>query len=302
MRMKILVTGAGGECGRDLVPLLAAVAQVRASDKIGVQVPCEFVQADLLDEEAGAALVEGCQAVIHLAALLPTANWSTSQYYDVNTKATALLMQAAAAAGVEHFIYASTIWATGHGLEEPGRPLDEEAALRPICTYGLTKALGELAGEYYSRTTPLRVTVLRFCGYRRSAALPPDGALEWRSADWAELVRDATRLGQKLFDPLDLLEVFRRALALPGRFARYVVGQQFPFGPEDAEPLRRQPEQVWDRYYPGALRLFRALGVHPPELPYYYRTARFAAATGWKQRITVGELVRRYFALYGEKL
>jgi nucleoside-diphosphate-sugar epimerase len=126
--------------------------------------------------------------------------------------------------------------------------------------------------------------------------------LEWRSADWAELVRDATRLGQKLFDPLDLLEVFRRALALPGRFARYVVGQQFPFGPEDAEPLRRQPEQVWDRYYPGALRLFRALGVHPPELPYYYRTARFAAATGWKQRITVGELVRRYFALYGEKL
>ena len=114
----LLVTGAAGDFGRDLVPLLARTHDVRATDVLAVAPPCEFVQADLLDQKTLPSLVADREAVIHLAAKLPPKRPSTRECFDVNATASGMLMEAAAAAGVSHFIYASTIWATGHGVEE----------------------------------------------------------------------------------------------------------------------------------------------------------------------------------------
>lgn len=300
--MKLLVTGAAGEFGRDLVPLLAKDHDVRATDVVAASPPCEFVQADLLDAEALGGLVEGRDAVVHLAAKLPTRQWTTRDYLEVNATASALLMEAAAGAGVRRVVYVSTVWATGHGPEEEPRPIDEEAPWRPICCYGLTKLLGEMAAEYYAGTTDLSVTVLRMCGYARCGALGPDGWLDWARPDWPELVFHLTRPGQKLFDPLDLLDVVSAALAMEERFARYVVGQQWPFQAEDAGTLLREPERAWERYYPGAGELFSQLGVHPPEVPFYYSVRRFCEATGWRQRLKLDQVARRYLARRGDRL
>jgi nucleoside-diphosphate-sugar epimerase len=300
--MKLLVTGCAGDFGRDLVPLLSASHEVRATDLIWASPPCEFVQADLLDEQALPRLVEDREAVIHLAAKLPPVRPTTRECLDVNTTATALLMEAAARAQVWHFVYVSTIWATGHGLEEEMRPIDETAPANPVCVYGLTKFMGEIVGDYFARTTPMKVTVLRMCGYQRCPEIAPDGEIDWVRPDWAQLVLYLTRPGQKLFDPMDLVEVFEAALRLDAKFSRYLVGQQWPFQAHDAALLSMRPEQVWEKYYPGAAALFCELGVNPPELGCFYSVRRFAEATGWRQRISLGTLVRRYMAQRGEVL
>jgi len=300
--VKLLVTGAAGDFGRDLVPLLARDHEVRATDVVATSPPCEFVQADLLDAEALPVLVEGRDAVVHLAAKLPPRQPTTRECFDVNATASALVMEAAAAAGVRRLVYVSTVWATGHGPEEEPRPIDEDAPWRPICCYGVTKLLGEMAAEYYARMTDLSVTVLRMCGYARCPSLGPDGWMDWARPDWPELVLHLTRPGQKLFDPLDLLDAVGAALDMEHRFARYVVGQQWPFQAEDAETLRTEPERAWDRYYAGALELFSELGVHPAELHFFYSVRRFSEATGWRQRLTLDQVARRYLARRGDRL
>ena len=300
--MRILVTGTAGDFGRDLVPLLAEQHQVRATDVRQATVPCEFVQADLLDDAARREMIDGVEAVVHLAAHLPTADWSLREYLDVNATATALLMKDAAVAGVEHFIYVSTIWATGHGGESDERPLGEDVPVEPVCEYGVTKYMGEVAAEFFARMTAMRVTVLRATGYERCGEIGPDGFIDWARVDWTQLVFYLTRAGQKLFDPLDLLDVFEAALKLPGKFQRFVVGQQWPFRAEDAAQLAQEPEAAWDKYYPQAARLFSALGVNPPPIDVWYSVDRFAEATQWRQRITLGQVARRFFTMHGHKL
>ncbi len=300
--MRILVTGAAGDFGRDLVPLLAKDHQVRATDVRPVTVPCEFAQADLLDDAARRELVDGVDAIIHLAAHLPTADWTLREYLEVNAAATALLMKDAAAAGVDHFIYASTIWATGHGGETDRRPLTEDVPVAPICEYGVTKYMGEVAAEFFARTTPMRVTVLRATGYERCGEIGPDGFIDWARVDWTQLVFYLTRAGQKLFDPLDLLDAFEAALKLEDKFGRFIVGQQWPFRAEDAALLDEEPELAWEKYYPQAARLFSALGVNPPPIDVWYSVDRFTEATGWRQRITLGQVARRFFTMHGHRL
>ncbi len=301
--MRLLVTGAAGDFGRDLVPLLAQSHEVRATDLVEGTPPCEFLQADLQDEEALEELVTGRDGVIHLAALLPTREPRTREWFDVNTTATALLMGAAASAGVGRFIYVSTVWATGHGSEESVRPIDEDAPWKPICPYGLTKLMGELVGDYFARTTEMQVTVLRMCGYLRCPQIAPDGYVDWARPEWPELVLYLTRPGQKIFDPLDLLDIFEAALRLNGdSFSRYVVGQQWPFQAEDAKLAATEPEKAWAKYYPVAGDLFRSLGINPPELPVFYSPCRFSQATGWRQRITLDQVARRFLAAQGDRV
>ncbi len=299
--MKILVSGAAGDFGRDLVPLLAEQHEVRATDLQKIDCPCEFVQADLRDPRACAELVEGMEAVIHLAALLPTGEWSVDEYCQVNSTATALLMDAAAKAGVQVFVYTSTVWVTGHGAEEVP-PIDERAPARPVCVYGLTKLMGELAAEYFARASDMRVVVLRMCGYERCPEIGPDGFIDWARIDWPQLVFYLTRSGQKLFDPLDLLDVYEAALRLEHKFSRFLVGQQWPFSAEDVQTLRQDPVAAWAKYYPMAEQLFAALGVNPPEIEYFYSVSGFAQATQWRQRITLDIVARRYLARYGDRI
>jgi len=299
--VRLLITGAAGEIGRDVTPLLAARFDVRATDLSLSSPPCEFIQADLLDSEALPAIARGVDAVLHLAALLPR-DYTASQFSQVNAAVTTALMAAAAQAGVQHFVYASTVWVTGHGHQETDFPITEDTPPSPVCLYGLTKYLGEVSAEFFARTTPMRVTVLRLCGYQRCPEISADGSVSWTSVDWPTLVFHATRLGQKFFDAVDMADCFEAALRLEARFSRYIVGLEYAFGPEDRELLMTDPAAAWDRRCPGAGAFLRHLGVNPPELPYVYDVSRFRAATGWHSRMNLSTIIRRYLSLYGDRL
>jgi nucleoside-diphosphate-sugar epimerase len=290
--VKVLVTGAAGEFGRDLVPWLARKHDVRATDIAPATVPCEFVQADLRDPEALGALVDGVDAVIHLAVLLPMPH-PTAAFVDVNVKATTLLCEAAARARVGRFVYISTVWATGHGTEEGCLPVDEEAPLRPQEMYGLTKLQGELSAEFYARMHGLSTLVLRMCGYVRCSQFSPDGSVDLATANLGEIAACLLRPGQKVCTPNDLGNLMDAAISRDiGNFRRVIAGNAVPWHPGDIEQLGTDPLPVIERYYPGAKALFEAFGVTPAPVDAYYSVARCRELLEIQQEYTVADLVR----------
>lgn len=292
--MRILITGGAGEFGRDLVPWLAKRHDVRATDIVAAQCPCEFIQADLRDPDQVRSLVEGVEAVIHLAVLLPTKEYPTADFVDVNAKATALLCEAAAGAGVARMVYVSTVWATGHGDEQPS-PVDESAPWRPVEMYGLTKLQGELAAEFFARVRGLSTLVLRMCGYVRCSEFAPDGSVDFDTADLGAIARDLLRPGQKPCNPNDLGEVMDAAATREGiEFERIIVGNRVPWRAEDSATLRTDPISVVERHYPGARELFAAFGPAPGPVGSFYNTAKAREVLGWEQEYSVTDIVAAF--------
>lgn len=111
--VKILVTGATGGIGRTLVPLLAsrglAVVATGRNVEAGRALEGPNVTFEPRDMVRGELepLVAGAQVVVHLAAR--SSPWGPySAFHADNVVATSRLVEAAARAGVERFVHAST--------------------------------------------------------------------------------------------------------------------------------------------------------------------------------------------------
>src|SRR5574337_2076547 len=165
--MHILVTGANGSVGRELVPaLLARGHSVVALDKkLGVLQAVSHPRLALVSgavEDAArvAEASRGTEAIIHLA-------WSFSDDPQVlleqDLRGHLLLLNAAKAQGVRHFIYTSTAVVYG----KPTRvPIDEDHPLRVLearkPAYGVAKEFAEKLTLLAARTQAPPGTILRF--------------------------------------------------------------------------------------------------------------------------------------------
>lgn len=87
----------------------------------------EIVQAGLLEGEALRRAAVGCKTVVHAAAWTGGAELSPGEGYRVNVTGTANVLAAAQAAGVERFVYVSSV--AVYGLNRA--PLIEETAETP---------------------------------------------------------------------------------------------------------------------------------------------------------------------------
>lgn len=146
---RILLTGAGGNLGKVLRASLAgAFDTIRLSDVVEIEPAVsgeEVVQCDLGDAEAVLALVEGCDAIIHLGGM------SVENTFDVilnsNIRGTYHLYEAARKNKVDRIIFASSNHAIGFHDRETR--LDATSDLRPDSMYGVSKGFGELLARYY---------------------------------------------------------------------------------------------------------------------------------------------------------
>lgn len=142
---KILVTGATGKVGSRLVKRLAqrgdhVRALVRGVTRAGHlrKDRVELFEGDLLDADSLSAAVRGIDAVVHCAAFFRGA--TPEQAHAVNELGTQYLANAARAASVGRFIFASTGLVYG---PKDGGPAGEDDACAPVDAYPLSKLAAE---------------------------------------------------------------------------------------------------------------------------------------------------------------
>jgi UDP-glucose 4-epimerase len=168
--MAILVTGGAGYIGSHMVHELtdageAVVVLDNLSTGFRFLIPSRvpLMVGNTGDQELVADLIRQhrVESVIHFAAsiVVPESVADPLGYYRNNTLNTALLLQAAVAAGVKHFIFSST--AAVYGNPE-SVPVKETAATNPISPYGMTKLMSEVVLHDTARAHGLRFVVLRY--------------------------------------------------------------------------------------------------------------------------------------------
>ena len=122
----------------------------------------DAVVGDLLDVAALRRAIEGCDAVIHLAAAadVGTVVDAPANAERTNARGTLMVLEAAREAGVHRVVYGSTIWVYG---ESGDALVDEEAPLvLPRHVYTASKLAGEMYCSSYAELYGVDVTILRF--------------------------------------------------------------------------------------------------------------------------------------------
>ena len=135
--MRVLVTGGTGFVGSQIVAALVRRGDTvrvlrRASSSLVVLdgLEIEHFLGDVLEPEAVARAVTGCDLVFHAAAVASYWRAQREQVYRVNVEGTRIVMAACLAAGVPRVVHTSSVAAIG--IPRDGRPADETAAFDAV--------------------------------------------------------------------------------------------------------------------------------------------------------------------------
>jgi nucleoside-diphosphate-sugar epimerase len=168
---RVLVTGAGGIIGRRVVGHLLVsgldVTALTVGDGYRAPVPARTVVADAADEKAVEAALEGCDAVVHLAALAHPSLGTPREVFTNNVVSTFTVLSAAATRHIKRAVIASSINAFGvpmnpHAPLPAYLPLDEHMPTDIADAYSLSKWVDEQSAMMAARTWGVDVVAFRF--------------------------------------------------------------------------------------------------------------------------------------------
>lgn len=164
---RIVVTGGSGKAGRAVVKDLLE----HDYDVLNVDIAPpkeaqgEFLKADITDAGQAYEVLEGADAVVHLAAIPAPGRETERVTFDVNMSSTYNIFSAALSLGLERIVWASSETTLGlpFDREQPAyAPIDEEHPLYPESSYALSKVLMEEMARQMNRWSGIPIVGLRF--------------------------------------------------------------------------------------------------------------------------------------------
>ncbi len=169
--MKVFITGISGRVGANLAfQLLRRGYEVRGLifpgdpktekvRKLGV----EIAEADMQDHESIYRAVDGCDAVVHLAAQMKQGNSTVQRMLEINSLGTLNVLEGAVRSStkVQSFLFAGTDQAY-HPFVSDRTTFYEDHPQRPIDIYALTKLMSEQMLLTYLREYNLPIKIMRF--------------------------------------------------------------------------------------------------------------------------------------------
>ena len=183
---RILVTGAGGQIGSELVPTLRArygaesvlAPDIRAlHDGAAAGGPFQVLDATEQDALAAAAMRFNADSIYHLAAILSAIGEKDPQLaYRINMGGLLNVLEVARTHGCSVF-HPSSIGAFGPGT--PADPAPQDTLQRPTTMYGVTKVAGELLCDYYHQRFGVDARGVRYPGLISHIAQPGGGTTDW---------------------------------------------------------------------------------------------------------------------------
>jgi nucleoside-diphosphate-sugar epimerase len=293
--MRVLLTGSSGWLGRFLAPRLHAAGHVA----IGLDV-APGANTQVVGSVADRAVVEraftdyGIEAVVHAAALHKPdiARYHAGAFIDVNVTGTLNLLEAAAAASHDRFVFTSTTSlmisdAIHRGEAHSAVWLDENfGPLAPRNIYGITKLTAEGLCRLHFLEHGLNCVILRAGRFfpeeddtQRELPGPNLKANEFLNRRLT--VEDAADAHVMALD---------RAPALG--FEIFILSAPTPFERSEAGELERSAPDVIARHFPDAPTLYARRGWQlPSSIRRIYDASRIERLTGFRCATDFGRVL-----------
>jgi UDP-glucose 4-epimerase len=233
--MKVLVTGAAGNIGQEVIQeLLPRGHRLRGLD---LRVPpgsdLDWMAGDIRDLGAMEQACAGMEAVIHLAAIPGPGprdrrdNWL--EIVQRNILGTYHVLEAAVRQGVRRVMFASSLcaegWLPGEHFHKPLYfPLDEEHPLQTEEPYGMSKQIGEIYGWGFHKRCGLQFISLRPMNVQ-DARVNGAGVLHSAQPTWQRVDRG------------DVAQAFRLALEADLPWGVYQICSRYRYSADGS----RQP-------------------------------------------------------------
>ena len=278
--MRVLLTGACGLLGRAVRRCCNGAHELVLFDTAGAVVEAGGIRGTVTDPEAVMRAAEGCDGIIHTAAMHGGSygKASNAQFLQVNVLGAENIFQAALRHGIRRLVLSSTMetqigkdWgAYGNAI------LDESLPPRPDWIYPVSKVMVEQLSGFYAVHHGLEVVNLRYQGILDK--LPTDG--------WSGF-----GLLARIIVAADAAQANLLALARPG-----LCNEVFNIGPDTPLTQRDcneaiQGKDLWtilERHWPGCGEFLRARGLEP-EARFFWPVTRIDKAKlmlGWQPQTT----------------